>query len=351
MGTSKQLLLLRILLVTFFLGSLSGLVHADPFIKKDDIRFKYAFQDIVARVPPVAVQISVEDQPVALGTIVASNGLILTKASQIKGDPMCNLRDGRQLAGRIVSVDDEYDLALIQVNATGLPTARFHNSSVAKAGQWVASLGHDPDQFDLPVAVGVIGAKTRKLSRRELEVTSRVLRGGFLGVRFDRNFTEGIRIEEVVENTAAERAKLQQGDLILSVENRNLTSAVELVDLLKKKRPGQTVLLKIQRGSETLTIKATLGLRPEGKSRSAYQNSLGSMLSDRRTGFPIILQHDSVLKPQQCGGPLIDLDGRVLGINIARAGRTESFTIPSEVVVKVLRQLRSATISSAVLPE
>ena len=36
-----------------------------------------------------------------------------------------------------------------------------------------------------------------------------------------------------------------------------------------------------------------------------------------------------MINPEQCGGPLIDLEGRVVGLNIARSGRVRSYAIPS----------------------
>ena len=62
------------------------------------------------------------------------------------------------------------------------------------------------------------------------------------------------------------------------------------------------------------------------------QNSMGSMLSGRRTGFSEVLQTDMVVDAKDCGGPVVDLDGNVLGINIARAGREETWVLPSEVI-------------------
>jgi serine protease Do len=66
---------------------------------------------------------------------------------------------------------------------------------------------------------------------------------------------------------------------------------------------------------------------------------MGSELSQRRAGFPVVLQHDGVIRPTDCGGPLVDLDGRVVGINIARAGRVESYAVPSEAVIPLLGDL------------
>jgi len=70
---------------------------------------------------------------------------------------------------------------------------------------------------------------------------------------------------------------------------------------------------------------------------------MGSTLSDRRDGFPEFFQHDTVIKPQDCGGPLVDLEGKAVGINIARAGRTESYAIPTESVLEMVKGQRRTT--------
>ena len=53
--------------------------------------------------------------------------------------------------------------------------------------------------------------------------------------------------------------------------------------------------------------------------------------------FPTILQHDSVLAATDCGGPILYLEGRVVGINICRAGRVETYAVPAEVIQPLLR--------------
>ena len=57
------------------------------------------------------------------------------------------------------------------------------------------------------------------------------------------------------------------------------------------------------------------------------------------------MQHDSVLRPRDCGGPIVDLDGKALGINVARAGRTESYAVPSEAILPLLADLRSGKLA------
>jgi serine protease Do len=52
--------------------------------------------------------------------------------------------------------------------------------------------------------------------------------------------------------------------------------------------------------------------------------------SPRRSGFPRVMQHDILGSKSVVGGPLLDLDGLCIGMNIARANRAESFAIPVE---------------------
>jgi len=57
--------------------------------------------------------------------------------------------------------------------------------------------------------------------------------------------------------------------------------------------------------------------------------------------FELALQHDTVLQNWQCGGPLVDLDGRAVGLNIARAGRVASYALPAELVRSIYDNLRA----------
>ena len=62
-------------------------------------------------------------------------------------------------------------------------------------------------------------------------------------------------------------------------------------------------------------------------------------ISARSTGFQKVIQHDSVLAPNECGGPIIDVYGNAIGINIARAGRVSSYAIPAKVVVPAVAEM------------
>jgi S1-C subfamily serine protease len=63
---------------------------------------------------------------------------------------------------------------------------------------------------------------------------------------------------------------------------------------------------------------------------------MGTNLSLVRTGFPSVIQTDMQLDRKRCGGPVVDLEGNVVGIAIARADRTRSFIIPTAHLTQLL---------------
>ena len=81
-------------------------------------------------------------------------------------------------------------------------------------------------------------------------------------------------------------------------------------------------------------------LSPNSK-RSNMQNSMGSVLSRRRKKFPMAFQHDSMLTSKTCGGPIVDLSGNIVGINIARAGRVSSLALPVNEIRDVIEDLKT----------
>ena len=63
--------------------------------------------------------------------------------------------------------------------------------------------------------------------------------------------------------------------------------------------------------------------------------------SKKREGFPFVLQHDTEVPPIACGGPLVDLEGKVVGVNIARSGRVESMAIPTATIHEVVAEMKA----------
>jgi serine protease Do len=155
-----------------------------------------------------------------------------------------------------------------------------------------------------------------------------------------------IKVAEVLPSSAAARANVHKGDEIVSVSGKTITDQESLLALLAKMRPGESVTIKVLREGKELDLKAQLrNFGQRGGRRGPDQNLLGSELSEKRTGFPTFFQTDTVIKPKDCGGPICDLEGHVLGINIARAGRVESYSIPSSSIKAMLPELKSGKLA------
>jgi serine protease Do len=290
-----------------------------------------AFRKVVAESNLSTVSILYKGKQVALGTIVGADGMILTKASELKGDVRCNLRDGRVLDTKIIGISAEYDLALLKVKATGLTPAHWRSGKDPKVGRWLAT----PGMHDIPVSVGVVSVARRKINAPR----------AILGVTIE-DHKSGAKVLKVSPESGASKAGLKAGDIITWIAGVVITKRAILSTTIRKYRPGDTLNLKILRKDAVLPFRATLGsISSNPKSRSYIQNHMGGKLSNRNAGFPLVIQHDTYLRPEDCGGPIVDLKGHVVGINIARAGRTESYTIPYDRVLALLPDLRSGKLA------
>jgi serine protease Do len=307
-----------------------------------------AFVNVVAKPSESTVRVYCDEQPAALGAIVAADGWIVTKASELTGNVVCKLKDGRSLPATVVGVEDRHDLAMLKVQATGLRPIEWRSGKSAEVGQWLAAPGPDRE----PVAVGVISVGVRKPAAREMPRTAPKSNSGYLGVILKPGDDGAPTVDRLAEDGPAERAGLKVGDVVLAVSGRAVRTTERLIARIQTLRPGQVVAIKVKRGEEEKEVKAKLDRFPQGMlSRGERMNMMGSELSYRLGGFPVVLQHDLLLKPSDCGGPVVDLDGKAVGINIARAGRTETYAIPTEEVQALLADLKSGKLAPKEDPE
>ncbi|MCA9075574.1 MAG: PDZ domain-containing protein [Planctomycetaceae bacterium] len=286
-----------------------------------------AFEGVVEDANRWTVRVMADGDIVAYGMIVSEDGYILTKASRLGSNVEVRLPNESLLAAEYVGYHPEHDLALLKIEARGLDVVQWQNEDDPAVGRWVIT----PDQDGAPSAVGVVSVKRREIPAVKVR--------GVLGIRLDGP-NNSATVQEVIAGSAAEVSGIKRGDLIQRVNELDIDTRGTLMDKIAGYSPGDRVVLEVKRGEEALTVEATL-THPFGDflSRIAMQNQMGGRLSERRTGFPSVLQHDSVLQPDECGGPLVDLSGKAVGLNIARAGRTESYAIPDDVVRQALAQL------------
>jgi S1-C subfamily serine protease len=193
-----------------------------------------------------------------------------------------------------------------------------------------------PGITELPQAIGIISVPTRKIAPPR----------ALIGVQLDHRSTSA-KVETILPGLGAEKAGLKPGDLVLAVNGTPTSGREALIDRLREFREGQTVLLRVKRDDQQLEMSVELKVpKPErgGRDldRTDIMDRMGTKLSQRAADFELAIQHDTVLQDWQCGGPLANLEGKAIGLNIARAGRVASYALPASIVVRTIQHLQRA---------
>jgi len=317
--------------------------------------------DVVARTTPSVVAIigkptSSEDKSweknrynLAHGTgvIYQANGVIITNAHVVKD--MKNIvvvtSDGKSYSGRTTNIDEESDLALVKIEASGLPTAKLAESGDIKVGEAVAAIGtpisfalrnsvttgivsgldravnsqYQLIQTDAAINPGnsggalvnmkgeVIGINTMKYADfgvenlgfaipidtvkyvlRHFELYGKVKRP-YLGLELEESWeavvglpsTEGLQVAYVEPDSPAAKAGIKQGDTLEMLGSSSTRTLVDYNEAMKKYLPGETVGLTLKSNGATLTTQITLG-EAESKEADLSSEDDGSSLDADR---------------------------------------------------------------------
>ena len=146
----------------------------------------------------------------------------------------------------------------------------------------------------------------------------------------------------MAEDSGALAAGIKPGNVILKVGERPISGLLELKNALTGVAPGATVSLLVEVNGKEKTVSVLLGNRPKMPQyfggRLEQMERMGGPISQVRDSFTNVIQTDMRPKPNQIGGPVVDLKGRVIGITMARADRTRSFVMPAAAVVDLLKK-------------
>jgi S1-C subfamily serine protease len=150
----------------------------------------------------------------------------------------------------------------------------------------------------------------------------------------------GLSIGKVHKDSGASEAGLEPGDIILEADGIQVKSMEDLQEILGKKEPGDRLKLRTRRADEEqereVELKKRESIFEEEKTRN---DAMSGRVSQRRSNFPRVLQTDLPLSVRSVGGPLLDLEGKCIGMNIARANRCETFAIPAKELREIIKDL------------
>lgn len=98
------------------------------------------------------------------GVIISEDGYIVTNNHVIEGATKLRvtLPDGRAFDAKTIGTDPATDVALIKIEASGLPTLPFGSSDDLRLGEWVLAIGY-PMELQSTITAGIVSAKARQL--------------------------------------------------------------------------------------------------------------------------------------------------------------------------------------------
>ncbi|RYD44732.1 MAG: PDZ domain-containing protein [Verrucomicrobiaceae bacterium] len=328
----------------FLALSLSGVVRAQddiPLLIPEERSaveaqaeaFNDAISPVLADAAKSTVRIWAGSRRLAYGTVVGNGSQVLTKWSEIARVSVTeDLRVGTNRDYRPVrlgGIYQEEDLAVLEIEGDPLVPVKWSEATPA-LGSFIAA----PQPDGRLAAFGVVSVLERNLRDTDM---------AYLGVFGDAKYHgPGVRVEDVAEDSGAAKAGLKTGDIILKVGDRAISGVLELKNSLIGVAPGSSVALQVKNGDGTMIIDVILGNRPDlpqfSGDRLRLMERMGGPISEVRDSFSHAIQTDMRPKPNQIGGPVVDLKGNVLGITMARADRTRSFVMPAAAVKALLEK-------------
>ena len=335
------------------------------------------------------------------GFIISSDGYILTNNHVVDGADTVTVRlvDRRELDAKVVGTDPQTDIALLKIDATGLPTVKLGDSTKLKPGQWVVAVGspfgmdhsvthgivsalgrgYDRSQqyvpfiqTDVPINPGNSGGPLFNLDGEVVGINSQIFSntGGYMGmsfaipIRVAMNTVDqlkatgkvsrgmigvqiqgvgradaqalglprsgGALVNAVSPGSAAEKAGVKLGDVILSFNGVDVVTSNDLPPMVGLTKPGSSAQLGIFRDGKNLTLPVTVGEQP------ADANAVAAMPGSAVSGgnkLGIVVDNLTPEQRSQIGVK----DGGVVVTRIGGIAAQSTPLQPGDVVLRVGR--------------
>jgi len=343
------------------------------------------------------------------GFILSADGIVLTNAHVVQNasEVTVKLTDRREFRAEVLGADPATDIAVLRIDARGLPAVKLGDPARARVGDWVVAIG-SPFGFENSVTAGIVSAKGRSLpgdiyvpfiqtdvavnpgnsggplfslDGEVIGINSQIYSrsGGYQGLSFAIPIDMALRVKDqivatghatharlgvnaqtmnqalaesfglerpqgalvaaVAPDSAAQKAGLQPGDVVLKFNGRAVGDSGELAALVGESTPGAKVVLEVLRKGGRRTLSATLGTAAD----PSAQRAAGDESADKgRLGLAV-----RPLSPQEQEAANVTGGLLVQGVNgpAARAG-----VAPGDIVlqaggrpVKSVEDLRAAT--------
>lgn len=252
------------------------------------------------------------------GSLAKGKSFIVSKSSLVGDSIMVYLGD-RKLEAIVISRNRDHDLVLLQLKTdvkSGIKLSAIKDGASTKIediGKFLISI--------LPDRTNEISVLSSGIFNQPKKFSS-----GFFGA--SANFiSEQIILTRIAPGSPAEKAGLQLKDQITGVNNITIKLPPDYGGELMKYEPGETITIQGVRNGTPYSLPVFLTNMPQTSNHPS--NFFAGGKSARLDGFTGVFAHDAIIKPEECGGPIFDKEGKFYGINIARFSRTACLAFTS----------------------
>ena len=311
---------------------LSHLSRRTPANNSDPAALPRQFPMVSDSVKEICRQRTVEifqgenQECLSLGTLL-NHEWVATKLSELTPEVpvQCRFHDGSQSACMLVKSNVALDLCLLKLETPREGVVALESADISET-----------DLLYSPIAVSIGGEDMNRVGLLTRVQHSEPALVGKLGAVLEMDgAARAVRVKDVAPNSTAGMAGLQTGDRILVVNQESIGRLDDVGAALSKRQPGDWLNFQFERGSTSQSAFARLQHDPgERFERTEFLDGRSGRVSERRSGFASVFQHDAPLSPSQCGGPVCDLSGRIIAINIARRARESTLAVPLDKVMQ-----------------
>jgi len=275
-----------------------------------------------------------------LGTIVTESGLVVAKQSDLRL-PVKARVNGDWMEAEMVAFNRATDLALLQLKPKAdrkfVPVQMGANVAEENlVGRMILSLVKSSNEDPLTASMGTIMVEPQNF--RATTERQSVDLGLVLDFEGSRSRNTGVRISRVYPESLAARLGLRNGDRLVSISGRDVVDEASFNEVSARLSGGQRIRFSIRRQGDLLSFRAVL----PANLPVVWDRWGGGPFSDRRFGFGTVIAHDGVIDPSDCGGPVIDLNGKFVGVNVSRAMRTTTFVVPATVIQRLVQRYQES---------
>jgi serine protease Do len=297
------------------------------------IHAKNVFREKAMKFKSSVISILNEDVPVGLGTVI-DEGIAVVMASALPPKPRCRLPDGSVCEVIVIGEDRANDIAVIKVPAQSTQAIELDDIDTLPTGTMIASISPE----GLPRTLGIVSVAPRTLADAHPPQYKLPLQlkadQGFLVL--DQESKSGPGIQIMMPHGIAKVAGVKAGDRLTSVDGQPINSQDDFVKEMNGKRSGDVISAEVDRDGHLLSLRIPLLPEVEAGALNATWRS---------DDYPIAFEYSPPVRAIECGGPLLDLLGRVVGITVGRPNSHAGWAIPISVIRQIVADAKKGKLA------